>query len=317
MKPANAVFITPTFARDYERFSLQRESIERCGIDIPHLAIVNHEDLPRFADLPFRRNLTLISTADALPASFERRRKLWGTRRRSNPRHWFIGRGIHGWMIQQLIKLAAPSYTDAETIICLDSDLFFVDRVTAGDFAAADGRLHLYETEDDLDAQMAEWYAHALRFLGLPTMGQPPRRFTHAPVPWRRDVLADLHRFIERRHGRFWMDAVADADRLAEYTLYGTYARHIDELKRATPVRPDLTLYYWWPDEARTFEADFHARLAAGNARAVLVNSNLERPAASYRALAERAWAAINRKKDSGLRTQEDKNEYSPLGPES
>ena len=290
MNPSKTVFVTPTFARDLDRFVLQRESIERCGIDIPHIAVVNHEDLPQFAGLPHRKNLTVISTADALPARFETRRKLWGVRRRNHPRHWFSGRGIHGWGIQQLLKLAAPAYTDAESIICLDSDLFFVDRVTAEDFTAADGRLHLYETEDDLDAQMAEWHAHALRFLGLPTMGQAPRRYTHAPVPWRRDVLLDLHRFIEQEHCRSWMDAVIDADSIAEYTLYGTYGRHIDGLNRVVPARPNLTLYYWWPGNEETIESKFHERLAASNAKAVLVNSNLDRPAASYRALAECAW---------------------------
>lgn len=150
--------------------------------------------------------------------------------------------------------------------------------------------MHLYETEDDLDAQMAEWYAHALRFLGLPTMGQPLRRYTHAPVPWRRDVLLDLHRYIEQKHGQSWMNAVATADRLAEYTLYGTFARHIDKLNRVSPARPDLSLYFWWPAEKAALEPDFHARLAASRAKAVLVNSNLQLPVSAYRPLAESAW---------------------------
>jgi hypothetical protein len=290
VKPGKFVFITPTFARDFDRFLLQRESIERCGIEIPHIGVVNHEDLPRFADLPYRRNLTLISTAEVLSPAFEKRRKLWGTRRRNNPRNWFSGRGIHGWGIQQLLKLAAPAYTDAETIVCLDSDLFFVNRVTETDFIAVDGRAHLYETEDDLDVEMAEWYAHALRFLGVGLMGQKPRRFTHAPVPWRRDVLTELHQFIEQRHHTEWMKAVIDADRIAEYTLYGTFARHIDELKRSAPVKPELTLYYWWPGKEETIETTFHKRLEATKAKAVLINSNLDRPVASYRALAECAW---------------------------
>jgi len=288
--PSAAVFLTPTFARDFERFCLLRESIERCGIDIPHVAIVNHEDLGRFANVPFRRNLTLVSTADVLPAAIETRRKLWGVRRRFHPRHWLSGRGIHGWGIQQLLKLAAPACTEADAIICLDSDLFFVDRVTANDFFGAGGRLHLYETLDDLDAQMAEWHAHALRFLGLPTVGQTPRRYTHAPVPWRRGVLLDLHRFIEQRHGRPWMDAVADADRIAEYTLYGTFARNIDGLKLSEPVSPRLTLSYWWPDQVERFADDFLDRIQHGNFKAALIQSNAGHPIMEYRDLIEQAW---------------------------
>jgi hypothetical protein len=62
------IFLTPTFARDYERFCLQRESMRRCGIDIPHIAVVHDEDLAVFKQTPHRNNLTLLSTADVLPA---------------------------------------------------------------------------------------------------------------------------------------------------------------------------------------------------------------------------------------------------------
>jgi hypothetical protein len=283
-------FITPTFARDYDRFCLQRESMERCGIDIPHLAIVNHEDMAQFAQVPHRKNLQIVSTADVLPPRFEKRRKLWGVRRRTSWHHWLSGRGIHGWGIQQLLKLAAPAVTDAESLICLDSDTFFLDRVTPDDFFSSDGRLHLYETTDDLDAQMAEWHAHALRFLGQTTVGELPRRYTHSPVPWRRDVLIDLHRFIEQKHGKHWMDAIVDADRIMEYTLYGTFARNVDQLRRASPARPDLTLYYWWPDQVKQFAADFVQQGAKGDFKMVLIQSNVGRSVAEYKGLIERAW---------------------------
>ncbi|MGA2231162.1 MAG: DUF6492 family protein [Tepidisphaeraceae bacterium] len=284
------VFLTPTFARDYERFCLQRESMHRCAIDIPHIAVVNHEDMPLFSTTPHRDNLRLVSTADVLPPRLEKRRRAWGQQRRRNPRLWFTGRGIHGWGIQQLLKLAAAQLTDAKSIVCLDSDTFFIDRVTPDDFFAPDGKLHLYETTDDLDVQMAEWYARALRFLGLPTMGQPLRRFTHSPVPWRRDVLVDLQRFIESKHSKPWMDAVLGAERIMEYTLYGAFARHVDQLKRVTPHVPALALYYWWPEEGRSLEADFAARLGASRAKMVLVNSNTQQPVSAFRPFVERAW---------------------------
>jgi hypothetical protein len=281
--------LTPTFARDYERFCLQRESMARCGITLAHVAIVNHEDLPQFQNVPHRENLQVISSADVLPARLEKRRRAWGFQRRRHPQYWFAGRGIHGWGIQQLLKLGAARITDADAIICLDSDTFFVDRVVEEDFYAPDGRLHLYETSDDLDVQMSEWYAHALRFLGFPTVGVTPRRFTHSPVPWRRDVLIDLQKTVEKGHGGDWLETIADADRIMEYTLYGTFARHIDQLARHAPVKPP-TLYYWWPEEGRTLEQDFASRVAAAGAKIVLVNSNMNLPVSRYRELVQRAW---------------------------
>ena len=46
-------FITPTYRDDFEQFCLQRESFEKWGIEIPHVAVVHHEDLPLFKDIPF------------------------------------------------------------------------------------------------------------------------------------------------------------------------------------------------------------------------------------------------------------------------
>lgn len=282
---------TPTYARDYERFCLQRESIERCGIDLPHVAVVNHEDLPLFQNVPHRRGLTVLSARDVLPAWYDRRRKVWGYSRRDY-RYWITGRGIHGWLFQQLLKLASPKVVQTPGIVCLDSDVLFVGNVTSDDFFAPDGRLHLYETTDDLDTEMAEWYAHSLRFLGEKVAGVPLRRYTHAPVPMHRDVLLDLQRFIETRHGKPWMEAIIAADRIMEYTTYGTYARHIDGLKRVIPMAPGLTLYYWWRDQIESLDAGLDQQVAAASAKMILINSNIGRSVESYREKIAQLWTA-------------------------
>src|SRR5205085_298957 len=99
------------------------------------------------------------------------------------------------------------------------------------------------------DTEMAEWYAHSLRFLGEKVAGVPLRRYTHAPVPMHREVLLEMQRFIQKKHGSSWVDAIIDADRIMEYTTYGAFARHIDGLKRVCPAAPSLTLYFWWHDQ--------------------------------------------------------------------
>jgi len=286
---APITFLTPTFARDLERFCLQRESIERCGIDIPHVAVVNHEDLPRFRNIPHQRGLTFISTRDVLPRSLEARRKVWRISRKDY-RYWITGTGIAGWGIQQLLKLAAPAFIQTPGIICLDSDAFFVRRVTPADFHAPDGRLHLYETTDDVDIEMAEWYAHSLRFFGQNPLGVPIRRFTHAPVPLQRDVLLEMQSAIQQRHKKNWMDAIISADRIMEYTTYGTFARHIHQLKLVSPIAPPLVFYYWWATTADTIQREFHQRLAATAAKIVLINSNMGLQVSQYRDLVAAAW---------------------------
>jgi hypothetical protein len=265
---------TPTHASDFERFCLQRESIETCEIDIPHVAVVNHEDVALFKRTPHQRGLTILSAREVLPPAYDRRRAVWRISRRDY-RYWITGRGIHGWLLQQLLKLASPAVVRTDGIICLDSDVFFVDQVTASDFIAPDGRLHLYETTDDIDAEMAEWYAHSLRFLSQKVTSAPLRRFTHAPVPMLRELLVELQQFIEEQRGRPWMEAIIQADRVMEYTTYGVYARHIDKLSRVCPIKPSLAHYYWWAHEAQNIEDHFADQIASSKPKMILINSNI------------------------------------------
>ncbi len=289
MAPPRITFVTPTYKADLERFYLQRESIERCGITVPHLAVVNHEDLPAFRAIPFQANLTLVSTRDVLPRRFEAQRAAC-LRRRRDPRHWLAGPTLPGWMAQQLVKLAAASLVDTESYVCLDSDTFFVGPVTDDNFFDADGRLHLYETSDDLDAEMTEWYVCSLRFLGVPTRDQPLFRYIHSPVPLHRQVVLNMQAFIEKRFEVFWMAAMMRHPLIYEYPTYGVFARHLDCFAHVVPTRPALSLYYWFPHQTETLAADFLARRRQTGAAMALIHSNIGLDAETYRPLARAAW---------------------------
>lgn len=294
--------VTPAHARDLERFCFQRESVARCGVAIAHVAIVDHEDLPRFRDVPNQAGLTLVSTREALSRRMEQRRLAYSMRRR-NPRRWLWGPGVHGWGIQQLLKLGAPRVVSTEVIVCADTDTFFVGSVGEADFFAGDGRPHLYETgPDDLDAEMAEWPAHSMRFLGIKPTGKPLRRYTHSPVVFRRDVLLDLQQYIERRHRRPWMEAVADAEMAMEYTTYGVFAREVDGLSRVAPTMPPLSAYFWWPEQVARLEQTFLDQVCASGVRIVGIQSNTGCPVSRYRPLARHAWDCVNAARASAAR---------------
>lgn len=274
------ILVTPTYRPDFDRFCFQRESMERCGIELPHLAIVDTESVGKFREIPFRRNLTIVPSREVLGDAMDRRRRVWGISRKDY-RYWITGKGVHGWAAQQLMKLAAAKIVGTEVMVCLDSDTFFVDRVTEADFLSDDGRVHLYETTNDLDVEMAEWYAHSLRFFGIKEAGVPLRRFTHSPVPMHCGVVRDMLAEIERRHGMSWMEAMIRGDRIMEYTTYGVYARHVDDCRRVCPVKPELTLYYWWKGDGDP-AMDLEKRLASSGEKLVLVNSNTNRTVAEY-----------------------------------
>jgi hypothetical protein len=281
----NVAFVTPTFGRDYERFCLQRESMENCGIDIPHVAVVHDEDLAMFRRTPHQKNLTLVSTRDVLPPALEKRRRLWGVRRRDNWRNWFSRKGVHGWMTQQIVKLASPAVAQAEGIVCLDSDVVFVNRVTAADFFDEQGRLHLNETSADLDAEMADWFCRSMKFWGVPLKQQTLRQYIHPLSPMHRQVLLDMHAAIESRYHQPWHQAIIEQN-VFEYMTYGVYCRFVDGLKRQVPVAPRLCVYYWWPEQAEQIEADFARRVGQSAAKAVWIQSTMDVPVAEIGRLA-------------------------------
>ncbi len=254
---------------------LQRESFDRCGIDIPHVAVVDHEDLSAFRDMPFQKGLTLVSTREVLSRTLEDRRRVYRLRRR-NPEWWqrrLSGPGVHGWGVQQVIKLASPRVTDSEVIVCMDCDTLFAGPVAGKDFYAEDGRPCLYETTTEIDAEMASWPNAAMRFLGVKPTGKALYRYTHSPVVFRREVLTDLHRHIAERHGRPWDTAFIDGG-VTEYAVYGVYAREVDQLRRVAPIGPELSCYFWWPAEVARIHEQLESRLRQTNARILGIQSN-------------------------------------------
>lgn len=291
MTSSLVTFVTPTFWKDYDRFCLQRESMERCGINIPHVAIVDHEDLARFAAVPFRSNLTILSTRDVLTPQIEARRAVLRKRYR-DPRR-YLRRPLHGWYVQQLMKLAVAERVETPGIVCLDSDILFVDRVAEEEFFATDGRMHLYETRDDLDAEMGDWLCSSLRFLGIGLQKVPMAKYVHGMVPMHRQVVLDLQRYVEDKYGMHWSHAMTRA-RVTEYQTYGAYARHLSRRRAVQPVEPTLCLYYWWPEQVQRIEHDLLDRIQTVGGKAILVNSNSGRPVSAYRKTVERAWEALH-----------------------
>ncbi len=307
MSPA-ITLITPTYRPDFERFAFQRESLERCGIDVEHVAIVHSEDLELFQTVPHRKGLRILSTGQVLGSSLDRRRRAWGVRR-LNPLHWLVRNPVHGWMTQQLVKLAAHQWVDTDGIICLDSDAFFIDRIEAADFYDADGRLHLYETDRDLDAEMAAWPSLSMQFLGIKPTGQPFKKYAHAPACLHRQVLQDLTAHVEKHRQMPWMEAFIRHS-VYEYSTYGVFARLIDKFKHVVPVEPSIAISYWWAGEVATLEQTITERAQTGGQKIVLVQSNTGRSPAEFRNAIERAWDT-KRQRSAGTRPQ---SAHRPMG---
>jgi len=288
----DVTLVTPTYSSDRKCFAFLRESIERCGIDLPHVAIVDHEDLSLFDEIAHRSRLTVLSTRDVLPRSLEARRY---ARQRKVDR--LVGRRasrrLRGWYAQQLVKLAAPAYVDTEACVMLDSDVFFVCPTSAADFVGASGKLHLVERDRLAIAQAehAMWQRDSAEFLGT-TLDAPIADYSGSVVPMHRDVLLALQGHVESRYSTHWMEAF-EHHRVMEYTTYGVFTRWIDGLEHAEPTTRPHAVTCWNTADLDGFGAELRAAAERGDAKAGVVHSHEHVPVDAYRPVAEQLWLSF------------------------
>ncbi|MGD0540288.1 MAG: DUF6492 family protein [Tepidisphaeraceae bacterium] len=286
---SRATLLTCSHAKDLPRFVLQRESIERCAIDMPHVAVVNTEDVPAFERIEFKRNLKIVPTAAVIGPNLEKRRLARRYPRR-HPLYWIRHKPLEGWWVQQLAKLNAPSLIQTEAIISLDSDTFFIRHVREEDFFSEDGRLHLYETRDGLMVTTCNWLGRSMHFLGVST-DQPARQYIHNPVPMKRQLLLDMQAYIEARHKKSWMKAMLQWN-VTEYSTYGVYAKHIARLKDLCLTRPPISISYWSESDVANFESDFPEKTEDVRTKMVCVQSHTGLTLDDFRPYVEKIWAA-------------------------
>lgn len=282
--------LTPTYGRDLERFKLLRESMERTGIDLPHVAVVQTEDVHLFRDLPHRHNLTVLTTADVLPAEIERRR-CWKCHSWRHPMYWLRGQPHAGWMTQQVVKLASPTVIDTEAIVCLDSDVLFIRRLDADDFFDAQGCLRFFESSDTATIEEVRWQAESMEFFGIPVRGVPARQYVDMLVPLRRDLLLELQAAIaERGGGRSWAQTMIRHG-LTEYTTYGVFARQVKKANDLWSTAESMCMNYWNQTQAGRFQEYFLEEFGRSDFKAVMWNATMQAtPGPWFRPLIEEAW---------------------------
>jgi Family of unknown function (DUF6492) len=220
-------FLSTTFAPDIERFALLRRSIEQFASDIPHIAIVNTEDVRKFTKR-FGSNpaLQVVSSAEILPRDVERRR------RKSGPK-WITGkwpRGglIKGWHAQQLMKLFALAELPYEAAVFIDSDVF-VCKPLDREYFYTSGRLKLFRRL----ASNAEGFDFDISTHDI--LCNPLSEITrlydyiYSPACFRKSSAVALLSELERRHESRWLRRFLEQRRPSEYNLLGYAATVLEQ----------------------------------------------------------------------------------------
>nr|MDT0658401.1 DUF6492 family protein [Micromonospora sp. DSM 115978] len=212
--------ITPSFGPDFELCAALHRSVLACsGESVRHHIIVPGRDLPLFRRLAGERTV-LHDEAEFLPRSV---RSLPGTKYSVNLRRPFPP--LRGWILQQVIKLAAAARSDADVVVLVDSDIEFVRPFSADTFRR-DGVVRFYRQPDEVDARLPRhirWHRVARSMLGLPERPPPYPDYVSSLLAWDPAVVRRLLDRIEAVTGRRWVDVVGSELHFSEWTLYGVF----------------------------------------------------------------------------------------------
>jgi hypothetical protein len=220
----SVAILTPTHSKDLERFELLCESIDRFveGYE-RHYVIVNDDDQHLFAKYASARR-TVEPSSKFLPYW------LWSVPRtftRNGRRVWLslFSKPVHGWHIQQLLKIGGALAVAEDRVCIVDSDNLFFRQFDVGLYAGAE-KTPLYVDRKAIQRDSpthAPWACNARELLGLPAPTFPADDYVGNILAWDKATLQAMTEEIRVATGLDWRLALCRRRQFSEYLLYGNF----------------------------------------------------------------------------------------------
>jgi hypothetical protein len=251
--------ITPSFAADFELCAdLNRSVLEYSSDPIHHHIIVPRRDLKLFSGLAGSR--THIHCEDYfLPRWFVRVpfSKLTVNLGRPFP-------PVRGWILQQVLKLAATAASADDVVLLVDSDIEFV-REFAPETFVRDGVVRFYRKPDKIDEHLPRhviWHRAARLLLGLPAAAPPYTDYISSMLAWNPAIVRQMLSRVTATSRLPWPTAIAGQLHFSEWTLYGAFVDEVIGAPGNSFCSDDpLCLAYW---EEIPLDLDQSARFLRG-----------------------------------------------------
>ncbi|MGH7727473.1 MAG: DUF6492 family protein [Vulcanimicrobiaceae bacterium] len=222
--PASGIaIVTPSFARDFALCrELNQSVLEFAPPEVRHYLLVDACDLPLFRQLESARTI-VAAIEDVIPRDVRRlpySRRWWFSRRAAIP--------LKGWLVQQLVKLAAVDVVAEPVTVNVDSDVFFVRPFETSLFANAE-RTRLYRLPGGVVAGMphVKWNRNVARLLRVAPDTLPHADYVGNVISWDRELVRAARRRVEDVCGTAWHVAYARARLVGEQVLYGLHAEKV------------------------------------------------------------------------------------------
>jgi hypothetical protein len=219
--------VTPSHSKDIELFALLCESIDRLVHSYErHYVIVNDDDMAAFAQFNRHRRVVLPSSQllprwlKPMPPFLSRKgRRLWWS---------FRSKPVHGWHVQQVLKIATATRLPEQRFCFIDSDNVFVRPFGVSSYAGGEQTpLYVDRASIVADSPMhANWVRNCDRLLGQPNVSTfPADDFIGNVIVWDKHAVHDMTAAIERATGMDWALALCKTRAFSEYLLYGQFVR--------------------------------------------------------------------------------------------
>ncbi len=219
--------VTPSHGNDIERFALLCESIDRLVRSYErHYVIVNDDDVPAFAKFA-RPNRVIMPSSRLLPRWLKPMPSLV---LRKGRRVWwsFRSKPVHGWHVQQILKIAAASQLSEQRFCFINSDNVFVRPFDVARYAG-DELTPLYIDHAAITANSpmhAPWIRNCDRLLGsAQATAFPADDYIGNVIVWDKSTVRDMTARIARTTGVEWALALCRTRAFSEYLLYGQFVR--------------------------------------------------------------------------------------------
>lgn len=282
--------ITPSFGPDFELCAdLHRSVLRNAPDNVHHHIIVPRRDLELFAKLAGPR-AQIQCEADFLPASFVPLPFSKFTLNLSRPFP-----PVRGWILQQVIKLAAAAAATDDLVLLVDSDIEFI-RPFGPETFFHNGAVRFYRMPEEINERLPRhviWHKNARSLLGLPTAAPPFSDYISSLLAWDPIIVRRMLARVAATTGRPWESAIAGQLHFSEWTMYGVFVDEIAGPAANSFISDDPLCLAHWGTEPLTENtaAEFFCRLRPTDV-AAMISAKSRTPLAVKRAAFARVRAA-------------------------
>ncbi|WP_407117127.1 DUF6492 family protein [Bradyrhizobium sp. LMG 9283] len=243
----SVALLTASYAKDIERFSLLSESIDTWLTGYTrHYVLVNDEDVPLFTRFVSDKRVIVPASRYlpkwlfALPPALQ-----FGSRR-----VWLslLSSPVHGWHIQQILKIAGVLNAPEQRICILDSDNLFFREFDVGQYAGAE-TTPLFVTREAIGADHplhGLWLRTVDQLLGIKERSFPADDYVGNALVWDKDTARAMTNAIRSATGLSWALALCRKKKFSEYLLYGNFvATSPEHLARHRITEDSIAVSHW------------------------------------------------------------------------